>query len=165
MGIKFISLVTGLVTLDVYLQSQLFSNGPLFLLISNNIIVNSLMVALAAGAIFVSFRNGFKNWYFYAACTLAAILLTAIGFAGVFFGTLVYSFWYVSSPLDFLFLLQFGIIFSLCCLSYNHAKRPKNVRLPQLVPLGARFKTALPVPKISHPPMRLSANGSPAQVK
>ncbi|HEX5447766.1 MAG TPA: hypothetical protein VFW90_01030 [Candidatus Saccharimonadales bacterium] len=156
MGIKTISLVTGLVTADVYLQSQLFSSGPLFLLVSNNLIVNILMVALAAVAISVSFKSKFSNWYAYAAFAVAAAVLIVVGLGGVFFGVVVNYFWYVSSPLDYLFLLQYGIIFSLCCLSYAHASKPENVRLSEISAWTSKFKPALPVPKISHSPQSLS---------
>ncbi|HET7528851.1 MAG TPA: hypothetical protein VFJ84_01320 [Candidatus Saccharimonadales bacterium] len=164
MILKSISLVTGLVTLDVYLQSQLSSNGPLFYLVSDNTIINILMILLAAAGVLVTFRGRFKSWYGYMACLSLGAIMILMGLAGVFFDSLIYSFWSVFSPLNYALLLEYGIIFSICSLAFKHAKRPKDVRLA-LSPayLLLRLKLALPVPKIPHfPPLsrRETASGT-----
>jgi uncharacterized membrane protein len=150
MTTKFISLATGIVTLDVYLQSQLHSNDPLFLLVSNNLAVNMLMVVLAAVAISVSFRKRFSSWYSFAAtAALAAIFLT-VGAAGILFSGFTYSLWMVFLPLNYMMLISFGTVLGICALSYQHAPRPESARWPLPV-LPARL--ASPMPKISHSPL------------
>lgn len=152
MTTKFISLITGLVSLAVYLQSQLSSNDPLFSLISNNFIVNLSMLGLAAAAIAISFQTGFKSWYSYAACALAAVILCIAGIAGIFFPGLVYIFWDVLLPLNYMMMLEWGIIFGLSSLTYRHAARPQHIRLPEASNLSAKLQTVFPDSKIPHSP-------------
>ena len=145
MTTKFISLATGIVTLDVYLQSQLHSNDPLFLLVSNNLAVNMFMVVLAALAISVSFRKRFGSWYSYAATLALAVIFLTVGAAGILFSGFTYSLWMVFLPLNYMMLISFGTVLGICALSYRHAPRPESARLP-LPALPFRF--VLPVPKI-----------------
>lgn len=157
MVLKLISSATGLVTLDVYLQSQLSSNGPLFYLASDNTLINILMIVISAAGIYVAFRGRFKSWYSYAACMALGALMILMGIAGVFFDTFIYSFWSIFSPLNYALLLEYGIVLSICSLTFKHAKRPKNVR-QAISPTAAlsKLKLALPVPKIPHTPNVLS---------
>jgi len=147
---RFISLATAIVTLDVYLQSQLSSNDPLFWVISDNLAVNMLMVVLAAVAVMVSFRKQFDSWYGYAAVSAAATALIIIGGAGVFFSGFLFSLWMVFLPLNYLLMLEFGVILGVCALTYKHQPRPASARLPRLAYL---FKSAFPVPRIPHFPL------------
>ena len=150
MSTKFISLATGIVTLDVYLQSQLHSNDPLFLLVSNNLAVNMLMVVLAALAIAASFKTRFVSWYTYAATSALAAALLTVGAAGIFFSGFTYSLWMVFQPLNYMLLMAFGSVLGVCSLAYKHDPRPANLRLP--LP-ALPFKPVFPVPKISHSPL------------
>lgn len=146
---KFISLATAIVTLDVYLQSQLSSNDPLFSFISNNLAANMLMVTLAAAAVAVSFRKRFDSWYGYAAASAGAAMLIIVGGGGFFFSGFLPSLWMVALPLNYLLMLEFGVIMGVCALSYKHQPRPASARLPR-PPLP--FKLAFPVPRIPHFP-------------
>ncbi len=150
---KSISLVTGLVSLDVFLRSQLSSNDPLFLFVSSGLIVNLLMVGLSAAAIYVSYRKKFSNWYAYMLCSALAFLFVGTGFLGIFYSDYIHSVWSSLLPLNYILMMQTGIVFGICSLSYNHADMPANVRqrlnnLPQL----PKLNLVLPVPKTLHPP-------------
>jgi len=128
---KFISSAGAIVTLDVYLQSQLHSNDPLFLFASNSLLINSLMLLLAAIGLFVSFQKSFNNWYAYAACSAAAVILGFIGVAGGFFSSVAYTFSNILLPLNYMLILQSAVVLGICSLSFKHAPAPARVkRLP-----------------------------------
>lgn len=152
MTTKFISLITGLVSLAVYLQSQLSSNDPLFSLTSNNFIVNLLMLLLAVAAIAVSFQTRFKSWYSYAACTSAAVVLCIAGIAGIFFPNFLYFFWDILLPLNYMIMLECGVIFGLSSLTYKHAARPQRLSLPEPSSITTKFQAVFPDSKIPHSP-------------
>jgi hypothetical protein len=152
MIIRFISLATVIVTLDVYLQSQLYSNDPLFLFASNNLAVNIFLVVLMSLAVFFSFLKSFKSWYTYAVCTALAILAGGLGLAGTFFSSVTYSLPELILPLDYMFLLEAGVIFGLCSLSYKHAEAPFVINLPKLSALTAKFDFLFPrIPRSTGP--------------
>lgn len=147
---KVLSLVTGIGTLDVYLQSQRSSSDLLFAVISGNLIINMLMVGLAALAISVSYRRVFITWNGYAACAILAALLIFIGGGGIFFSGFSSVFWTIFMPLNYLLMLEIGVILGINCLSYKHPEQPAWVQLPG-VTLPSRL--AFPVPRIPHSPL------------
>jgi uncharacterized integral membrane protein len=149
---KFISSAMAIVTLDVYLQSQLHSNDLLFLFASNGLLVNTFMLLLAAAALVVSFKKNFSNWYAYAACMASAIILAIVGVAGGFFSNFDYMFADFLLPLNYLFMLQGGVIFGICALSYKHAAMPANVRQFRTSVLCGFNKLTPSVPKFPHSP-------------
>jgi hypothetical protein len=151
---KSISLATAIVSLDVFLRSQLFSNDPLFLFTSNSLVVNVLMVLLAAVAVYISFKKKFGSWYGFAACAFVATLFICSGFLGVFYSDTINSLWSTMLPLNYILLMQYGIVMGICALSYEHASMPVTVRqqLRRLQSLP-RPTFAFPVPKTLHPPM------------
>ena len=157
MTIKFISLASAIVTLDVYLQSQLHSNDPLFLFASNNLLVNVGLVILAALVVAVSFKSKFSNWISYLACCVLAACLVTIGVMGTFFSDFIYSFPSILLPLDYMLILEAGVVTGLCALTYKH--QPIPYRLSRL-----KFhfpKYAFPVLKIPHSPTQLPRHLSP----
>ena len=160
MSTRFISLATGIVTVDVYLQSQLHSNDPLFLVVSNNTAVNMLMVVLAALAIGVSFRRRFSSWYSYAAIAALAVIFVALGAMGILFSGFTNKLWMIFEPLNYMMILNCGVVLGVAALSYAHAPKPESVRLPSLPALPTR--SVFPVPKISHSPFagRPTASGN-----
>jgi hypothetical protein len=158
MTTKFISLASAIVTLDVYLQSQLYSSDPLFSFASDNILVNLGLVILAALTVAVSFRKKFRSWISYLSCVIAAVGFGTLGFMGAFFGNLLYSFPNVLQPLDSMFLMEAAVVFGLCALTHEHEPLPFGVRLPKVsVPLP---NFAFPVLKIPHSPTSFTRSGS-----
>jgi hypothetical protein len=115
-------------TLIVYLQSQLESNDALFLFISSSLAVNILMVALSCATVWLSFQPKFKSGRLYLAVLYSAVALCAIGAIGVFSAGLDRYFFDVIKPLNYMLMLEAGIIFSLCALTYEHPK--VDLRLP-----------------------------------
>ena|SRR5579884_2004640 len=151
---KSISLATAIVSADVFLRSRLYSSDPLFLFISNEWAANVLMLVLAAAAVYLSFRKKFSSWFGFAACTINAVLFVAIGFLGVFYSDYIHSLWSAMLPLNYILMMQTGIVFGICALSYDHADMPVYIRqrLPSLPDLP-RPVFAFPVPKTLHPPL------------
>jgi len=151
---RSISLATGLVSLAVFLASQLFSNDPLFLFISSGLIVNILIVGLSAIAVYVSFQKKFSGWYGFFACSVLAVVLMASGLLGVFYSDSIHSLFSAMLPFDYILTMQCGIIFGICALSYEHAAMPASVRARlKSLPALPRPTFVLPVPKTLHPPM------------
>jgi len=151
---RSISLATGLVSLAVFLASQLFSNDPLFLFISSGLIVNILMVGLSAAAIYISYQKRFSSWYVFFVCSMLAIVMMASGFLGVFYSDSIHSLFSALLPFDYILTMQCGIVFAICALSYEHADMPASVRSRlKSLPALPRPDFVLPVPKTLHPPM------------
>ena len=151
MTTRFISLATAIVLLDVYLRSQLSSNDPLFLFASNNIAVNAVLLVIVVFMVMLSFSKKFKHWWSFAGCSAAAVLLGGLGITGFLFGQLFYGFPQIMLQLDYMFLIEAGVVFAICSLTYKHPPMPARLRLPKVtIPSLARFE--FPVPKIPHPP-------------
>jgi hypothetical protein len=154
MTTKFISLATAIVLLDVFLQSRLSSNDPLFLFASNNVVVNAGLLILGCLMVAVSFKDKFRRWWSFVGCSALAVICGTVGIIGTFFSNMLYSFPNVLLPLDYMFLLEAGVVFGICSLSYQHAKVPYNLRLP--LPSTVLFRLlaniAFPVPKALQSP-------------
>ena len=161
MTTKFISLATGIVLLDVYLRSQLFSSDPLFLFASNSIAVNIGLMILVALMVAVSFKDKFRHWWSFLGAASLAVILGFIGISGVFFSDSIYSFSQILLPMDYLFLMQAAVVFGICALSYEHEPLPATFRWPQ--PMALLNNLALSVPKALHSPSTTRSSGaSPA---
>jgi hypothetical protein len=158
MATRFMSLATAVIVLDIYLRSQFYSSDPLFFFVSNSLAVNVAMILLAGSAAVVSFKNRFKKWLSYAATSAMAVLLSIFGFFGVAFDQIGYPLSNYLFTLNYLVIMQCGIILGLCALSYEHAKRPENIKLASLAPLLTKLKLAVPVPKIPHSPTPMRPN-------
>lgn len=152
MTTKFISLATGIVLLDVYLRSQLYSSDPLFLFASSNTFLNAGLLILVALTIGVSFKNRFRHWWSYAACTAGAVIFGTIGILGTFFGDLLYWFPQFLQLIDSMFLLEAGVVFGISALSYKHAKAPFKFKLRWPKPAAKIPGFAFSVPKALQSP-------------
>ncbi len=140
-----------IVTVNIYMRSQLAPNDPLFLFISTNSVLNILLILLACLVVAVSFTSRFKNWYFYAACSGLAVFLCLIGVISLFSSNIDYWLSGLLLPLDSMLVLEAGIILAVCSLSYKHANRPA---MPKLAELSGRIRRAAfpvlgPTPKSS----------------
>ena len=156
---KSISLATAIVTLDVCLRSRLFSNDPLFLFISSSLAANLLMIILAGASVYLSFRKKFSGWYSFAACAALSALFIGGGFMGIFYSDYIHSLWSAMLPLNYILMMQAGIVFGICALSYDHADMPAHVRRQlRRLPALPRPALAFPAPKTLHPPAFLSRN-------
>ncbi len=117
---KVISLTMVVATLIVYLQSQMQSNDPLFLFLSNNLVVNLSLIGLASFTVWLSFQTKFRNSYIYWLVSRLAVVLVIVGLAGSLSASLDRYILDVIKPLDYLILLETGILFSICALTYAH---------------------------------------------
>jgi hypothetical protein len=154
---RFISLAMAIVTLDVYLRSQLYPKDPLFFFISNNFAVNVGMIIVAVLVLLVSFKKSFRHWISYAVCGFLAAALSMIGLLSLFSSGIYYWLSGIILPLNAMLVLEAGIILGICALTYEHAPRPASLKLPALSPLLP--KLAFPVPKIPHSPTTAGASG------
>lgn len=153
-----------IVSLYVYLQSRLNPSDLLFLFISNNLVVNTLFVLLAAIALKISFMKQRLGWFAFAGFTSLAVILCGIGGIGFMFSDVNNSFTNFLLPLNYIMLLMGGIVMGISALSYKHAAAPQSItsraktlgRAPGLIAdgLNSAFHTAT----ASHP-----QNASPAR--
>lgn len=151
---KAISLVTAIGILYVYLLSQLRSGDALFLITSDSLAVNASLVVIACACVYVCFAERFKHWQTYAACLSAAVLLSTLGLVGVVYTSIDNYFAGVIKPLDYLVLLQTGIIFGISALSNQHqpipAKLPRYNRV-SFIRFKQRLAGLMPEPEVSVP--------------
>jgi hypothetical protein len=150
MTTRFLSLATGIVILDVYLQSQLSSSDPLFYFVSSNQLVNVGFILLALVMVNVSFKRQFSSWYSYASCASAAAVLSIVGLLGILFSDVDNFMSNLLLPLNYLFILEGGVVLGLCALTYQHAPAPARIREYDWSQLTGRF--AFLVPKLPHSP-------------
>ena len=143
---KFIGLAMVIVTLDVYIRSQLHPGDPLFLFISNTTAANIGMVLLVILVVAISFKDDFRSWIGYAGSAALALIFTSVGIAGFFSSGL--SYWLSGGllPFNYLMILEAGVVFGICALSYPHPAR--LVSAPQLIP-----RLAFLVPRTPHSPL------------
>lgn len=118
-------------TLIVYLQSQLASNDALFLFISNNLVINILMVGLAAYTVWLSFLRKFTSRYVYGMTVAASFSLALLGIAGILSASLDRYMFDVIKPLNYVMILEAAVIMGICALSYKHPALSINLRLPR----------------------------------
>src|SRR5579884_762581 len=123
---KFISLSAAIITLNLTVSSRLDATSPLYYFASNQLWVNLIMIILAGAAVAISFKRGrrFGSWYSYAGCLTAATLLILLGGLGVFYSNFLLDGWDLMLPLNFLMMLECGLVLAICGLSYKHARRP-----------------------------------------
>jgi hypothetical protein len=125
---KSLSLITATGMLYVYLLSQLRSDDALFLVASSSIVINLALLMTASASVYVAFLNGkFKTGRQYIASCYLAIGLSFIGLAGSLYSGMDNYFGGVIKPFDFLVILQLGVIFSICSLSYRHQRAKLTV--------------------------------------
>ncbi len=129
---KALSLATAAATLYVYQLSQLHSGDALFLVKSDNLALNAAFVALAGYLVYLSFRSRFKSWQTFLGSAVGATLLVSVGLSGFIYSSLGNSFTGAIKPMDYLFLLQAGIIMSICTLSAQH--KPIKLHIPAYRP-------------------------------
>jgi hypothetical protein len=140
MTTKLLSLVTASGITYVSLQSQLHSDDALFLVASGNLVINIGLGVVAALAIYLSFIKQFKYRQTYTATVAAAIGLIFIGFAGFAYSGIDYYFGIIK-PLDYVILMQLGLIFGIYALSYKHPRT--DLTLVRLSRDYGRFKRGL----------------------
>lgn len=132
---KLLSLATATAIVYVYLQSRLHSEDALFLVISSSPLVNLVLLAIAGLAVRLAFNNSFSSVVSYCFGLILAITLSVVGIAGLAYSSIDNYFGGLVKPLDYVVLLQLGVIFSLSLLSSGHP--------------FIRF--SLPMPKYSFP--------------
>lgn len=147
---RLTSLVMLIVVVNVYMRSQLAPSDPLFFFISNSMAVNIFLILLTSLAVIVSFSTRFRSWFSYAACGTLAVILGLAGAISLAAGSI--NDWLSNTllPLDGMLVLESAIILGLCALTYQHAPRPAQIKLPDLS--WQLRKLALLVPKIPHSP-------------
>ncbi len=124
---KILSLATVAGIAYVYFQSLFRYDDALFLLISNNLLIDAFFLCLAVGGAWLSFQKKFESWQLYVGCASLAILLGGFGLLGIVFSSFDNTLYNLFMPLDYLVMMELGIIYGVCALSYKHQPIPKNV--------------------------------------
>jgi hypothetical protein len=140
MTTKLLSSITASGIAYLILQSRLHSDDALFLVASGNIVINLGLGLIAGLAIYLSFIKKFKYRQAYLATLMAAVVLSVIGFAGFAYSGIDYYFGIIK-PLDYVILMQLGMIFGICALSYKHPRT--DLTLVRLSRDYRRFKRGL----------------------
>jgi hypothetical protein len=149
---KSLSLVTAIAIAYVYLESQLQPGDALFLVTSSNIAVNAGLAAIACTGVYISFLDRFKYQQTYAAAVASAVMLSTLGLFGVMYSGFGNNFGGVIKPLDYLIILQLGVVLSIGVLTSQPATRrlqlPKLLSTASLKPLvSAWLPRPAPIPQ------------------
>jgi hypothetical protein len=125
---KILSVVPGVFVVLFYFQSLLQPNDPIFLLKSNNLVINLALVALALSSIYLVFITKFLRWQIFLFLALVATALSIFSIVGIVDTHL--SFKWPFELLDYFLILQFGITFGIGALSVDHDAVP--IALPRI---------------------------------
>ena len=126
---KLLSLAAAITTLDLAARGQMDPGSPVYLFASSLLWVNIVLVVLVGLSVAVSFKSKsrFSSWYSYAACAALASFLIILGGLGVFYSNFRLDGWDLLLPLNYLMLLECGVMLAISSLSYRHPKRPAAV--------------------------------------
>lgn len=126
---KLISLTAAITTLDLAARSRMDPGAPVYYFASSHLWVNIIIITVVALSVAVSFKpkSRFSNWYGYAVCSAMAAFLIILGGLGVFYSNFRLDGWDLLLPLDYLMLLECGVVLAISSLSYRHPKRPVMV--------------------------------------
>jgi hypothetical protein len=138
---KAMSFGAAAVVFIIYQWSMLRPNDALFLFVSNNLVTNILLVALTTGAVRLAFLKRIKQRSAYIGLMAASVSLAVVGLVGILSSGFAYAFFSVFGMLDFVILLEVGIVFSLCALSVEH--QPVRLRFPSIKLTDAAWLNSL----------------------
>lgn len=126
---KLVSLSAAITALDLAARSRLDPGAPVYYFASSHLWVNILLIAIVGLSVAVSFKakSRFSSWYSYAGISSLSVLLIVLGGLGVFYGNFRLDGWDLLLPLDYLMLLECGIVLAISALSYRHPKSPPEV--------------------------------------
>ncbi len=126
---KLISLAAAITTLDLAARSQMDAQAPVYYFASSHLWVNIALVALVGLSVALSFKpkSRFNYWSSYAACAAFALLLVILGGLGVFYSNFRLDGWDLLLPLNYLMILECGVVLAISSLSYKHPKQPVAV--------------------------------------
>lgn len=128
MTIKVTAVLTFACAVLLYVLSALSPNAPYFYLISGGIALAMIRLALAALALALAFQTRFSTVYGQTLAGLSGAALLVFGTVGIMIPAIDYTLFNYIKPLDYIFLMQLGVLFSLAALSH----RPGNRRMPRL---------------------------------
>lgn len=137
---KLLSLASAITIADIAARSHMDAGAPLYAFASTQIWVNVVLAVIVAITVAVSFKrkNRFKSWYTYAGCLALAALLIVTGCVGAFYSNFRLDGWSMLLPLDYVLMLECGVVLAISGLSYRHHKRPFSLAwaysLGRLVP-------------------------------
>lgn len=162
MTIKGISLIMAVIILSVYQLSRLDPSGALFSFISNNLLVNIGLIILSVVMVRLSFmKPKFSRKISYGAAAVGAVVFCLLGVASIVFPAVDFHAYSIFKPLDFMVLLEAGIVLSVCALTYEHQPIAINLHVPVLIRLPQpslwrkrlekRLAVWLPKPVLNHP--------------
>jgi hypothetical protein len=125
---KLLSFTTATGLLYVYLLSQLRSGDALFLVASDNIIVNLALLSLAVLAVKLSFSDKFESGVSYAAAAAGSAIAAVMAIAGLIYISVDNIFSGIFLPFDYVIILLLAVNYGLMCLTYSHP--PVKFKMP-----------------------------------
>lgn len=141
---KLLSLSAALFTVWFSVQAYLNPSDPMFLLKSNSLRVNLILIFLALGSICLSFFAYKLLWQAYLGVLLAAVGIGFFSMLGIVDTHL--SFHWPLELWDYFLLLQFSVIYAIGALDVNH--EPVPLHLPQLQLEGLLNKLGESLPEL-----------------
>ncbi|MBA3757998.1 hypothetical protein H0X09_04035 [Candidatus Saccharibacteria bacterium] len=113
---KLISVVTLVGLIAVVLMARADSSDPLFYFLSLDPGATMLKITLVFGMLLMAFKNSFSSSNLRSSMAVFGLSLVTVGTAGLFmptFGNAIYDF---LKPLDFLLLVESGLVYSAAAL-------------------------------------------------
>lgn len=141
MTIKVTAITVSVCVVLLYILATLFPNDPYFYLISSNSAVSIGRLIVAAGLINLAFKKKFTTGYGHRLAAGLAIAAVGFGMAGIVIPPMTYSLFNYFKPMDYLFLIESGVIYGLAAASYERGtkrfprlSRPRNTQLRLFTP-------------------------------
>lgn len=123
MVIKLLSIVVAICAGELLVLGIQAPDDPLFLFISNSQAVVALRLILVVMALIISFRKSFVYYFSRTFIGVIGIFLVFVGGMGAISQTIIDEFGTFVKVLDYILLMQVGLVFCLASLSYPARRR------------------------------------------
>jgi len=141
MTIKITAIMASVCAVLLYVFAIAFPSDPYFYVISSDLAVVIGRLILAGVLLRLAFKNSFVTSSGHRICAVLSVLLVAFGIAGIIVPPLTYSLFTLFKPMDYLFMIESGIVFGLTSLTYSRGterfprlSRPRNTQLRLFTP-------------------------------
>jgi hypothetical protein len=144
MTIKVTAITVSVFAMVLYILGAAFPNDPYFDLISSNLIVGIGRLLVAGILLRLALKGRFAAQAGPYIARGAGLALIVLGLIGIVVAPVTYALFSLIKPMDYVFLMQTGIIFCLASLTYARGterfpriSRPRNTQLRLFTPRSA----------------------------